>query len=111
MFLLDHAILTNADIKLNNLTFNWYDKIKPMFDTAQIKLLNEKELWINKVKVRRNRIHLKLHDYLNRVKDLRTKDKISEAELISKLLKTITADLAEISKEVSFKQNKNKKFY
>ena len=100
MFLLDNTLLSNEDIKLHNLTFTWYNKIQLIFNAAQIKLLNEKETWINKLIDRRGRINLKLNENYQKVKEIKTKDKISDAEHIVNFLKKISLELAEITKEV-----------
>lgn len=100
MFLIENAFFTTEDIRLNNLTFTWYEKIQPIFDAAQIKLLNEKEIWINKLKERRLKINFKLIEYHHQVKELRFKEKLHEAESIVQSLKNLSFDLNEISKEV-----------
>jgi hypothetical protein len=71
-----------------------------MLDTAQIKLMNEKEIWTNKCKEKRAKTLLRLAEIYSYVEGLKYRDKISDAEMIYQLLKNISQEMNEISKEV-----------
>ena len=42
-FLMDYAILPEDDIQLNSLTFNWPQRMEPIFEVAQQRLMNKRE--------------------------------------------------------------------
>jgi len=42
-FLLDYAELPESDLKLNSDTFNWPNKMTPMFDVSQQRLVARRE--------------------------------------------------------------------
>lgn len=38
-FLMDYALLTEEDIRLNNLTFNWPGRMEPIFEVSDQRLM------------------------------------------------------------------------
>ena len=100
MFLLENTFCSNDDLRLNAYTFTWLDKIQPIFDTAQIKLMNEKEIWTSKCKEKRSKLLLRLSEIYSRVDDLKHREKISDAEAIVQFLKNLSQEMGDISMEV-----------
>lgn len=51
-FLMDYALLSEDDIKLNSQTFNWPARMEPIFEVAQQRLTTKREVAEEKVKER-----------------------------------------------------------
>ena len=51
-FLMDYALLPEDDIKLNSMTFNWPDRMEPIFEVAQMRLNSKREQAENALKKR-----------------------------------------------------------
>ena len=52
LFLLDYALLSEEDIKLNNHTFNWPGRMDPIFEVSQQRLATRREKAETEVKER-----------------------------------------------------------
>lgn len=100
LFFLDYVFFSKEDLKWNNYTFTWHDNIQPILKNAEIKLLKEKDTWIYKLRDKRGKLSIRLSECLNRVKEFRLRDRISEAEDINRDLKEITVELDQFYKEV-----------
>ena len=77
----------------NNHTFTWYEHIQPLFIVTETRLNNEKESWINKLKDKRSQLSMKLNEFLNRVKDFKSKDKLSDTEIFKKELEQMDLEI------------------
>lgn len=51
-FLMDYAILSEEDIKLNSQTFNWPARMEPIFEISQQRLTARREIAEEKIKER-----------------------------------------------------------
>ena len=51
-FLMDFALLTEEDIKLNSQTFNWPARMNPIFDVCQQRMTSKRELVEDRVNQR-----------------------------------------------------------
>jgi hypothetical protein len=100
MFLIDYGYFTNDDLKWNNFTFTWHERIQPIMFNTEIRLAKEKEFWIMKLREKRGKLSVKLSDCFNRVKEFKFKDKIADAEIIAKEIKGIGIEIEEFLKEV-----------
>ena len=100
MFLVDYAFFSSEDVRWNNYTFTWYDNIQPILRNAEVKLLKEKDNWINKLRDKRAKLTMKLNECLTRIKEFKQRDKISDAEAIVTELQQMSADIEEFIKEV-----------
>lgn len=100
MFLMDYAFLPREDIKLNEYTFTWNDRIQPLLKSAEIKLHKEKEYWINRLKERRGKFSIALNECLARIKEFKTKDRVADAEMYIAELQQIAQNIEEYNKEV-----------
>jgi len=102
MFLIDYGYFTSEDLKWNNYTFTWYERIQPILLNTEIRLAKEKEFWIMKLREKRGKLSVKLSDCLNRVKEFKLKDKIADAEIIVKEIKGIGIEIEEFLKDVFY---------
>ncbi|CAF0857841.1 unnamed protein product [Brachionus calyciflorus] len=101
LFLVDYALFSKEDLKWNNYAFTWYDNIQPMLLNTELKLLKEKDDWIFRLKDKRSKLSLKIDDCFSRVKELRNKDRISDAKQIKSDINFISQEIEEYSKERS----------
>ena len=67
LFLMDYAFLKKEDIKLNNVTFRWTDRIQPLLKAKEIQLLKDKEFWIYKLRERRGKFSMLLNECLGKL--------------------------------------------
>lgn len=100
LFLFDYAFFSKEDMKWNNYTFTWFDTIQPMLMNTESKLIKERDDWIAKVKDRRAKLSLKIEDCLIKVKELRQKERISEAVQIKSEIDIINSEIECYIKEV-----------
>lgn len=49
-FLMDYAMLSEDDLKLNSQTFNWPARMEPIFEVSQERLGSRREKAENKIK-------------------------------------------------------------
>lgn len=111
LFLIDYATFTKDDLKWNNYVFTWIDTLQPILKNSENKLAKEKDNWIVKLKEKRAKLSIRLSDCLNRVRELKQKDRISEAEAISNELKSMSNDIDEFLKEVIYSLKINFNFF
>ena len=71
----NYSIAAEKQPYLNTYTFTWLEKIQPILDTAQIKLMNEKEIWTNKCREKRVKTLHRLCQIYAHVDDLKYRDK------------------------------------
>ena len=98
---MDYAFLAKEDLKLNNITFTWTDRINPLLRAKEIQLLKEKEFWIYKLKEKRGKLSLALNDCLVKVKEFKQKDRVAEAENYIQDLEQISQNIEEFNKQAS----------
>lgn len=101
LFLIDYGFFSKEDLRWNNYTFTWLDNIQPILRNAENRFLKEKDNWIANLREKRSKLLIKLNDCLNRVRDLKQKERISEAESIVNDLKLMAQEIEEFNKEVS----------
>jgi hypothetical protein len=101
LFLIDYGFFSKEDLRWNNYTFTWLDNIQPILRNAENRFLKEKDNWITNLRDKRSKLLIKLNDCLNRVRDLKQKERISEAESIVNDLKLMAQEIEEFNKEVS----------
>lgn len=97
---MDYAFLKKEDLKLNNTTFTWTDRIHPLLRAKEIQLLKEKEYWIYKLRERRGKFSLQLNDCIDEVKLFKQKDRVADAEAYIAELEKISANIEEFNKQV-----------
>ena len=100
LFLMDYAFLKKEDIKLNNVTFRWTDRIQPLLKAKEIQLLKDKEFWIYKLRERRGKFSMLLNECLGKVKEFKQKDRVADAETYIAELEKISNNIEEFNKEV-----------
>ena len=98
---MDYAFLIKEDVKLNNITFTWVDRIQPLLKTKEIKLQKEKEYWIYRLKERRGKFSMALNECLSKVKEFKQKDRVADAEIYITELHQISDNIEEFNKEVN----------
>ena len=99
--MIDYGFFSKEDLRWNNYTFTWLDNIQPILRNAENRFLKEKDNWIANLREKRSKLLIKLNDCLNRVRDLKQKERISEAESIVNDLKLMAQEIEEFNKEVS----------
>jgi hypothetical protein len=97
---MDYAYLSDEDIRLNKLTFNWNENIQPLLKSSEAKLQRDKDFWIYRLKERRGKLSVRISDVLARVKDFRLKDRIADAENYLGELEAIELEIEEFNNEV-----------
>ncbi len=101
LFIIDNAVFSKEDIKWNNYTFTWLDSLHPLINTTEAQLLKEKESWIVKLKEKRIKLQSKITEYLNKSKELKQRDRISDAENICREIEVVSTNIQEFQKEVT----------
>ncbi|XP_059151071.1 dynein axonemal heavy chain 3-like [Physella acuta] len=104
MFLMEYAYLPKEDITVNNTTFTWPGRIGPIVRNAENKLQREHDLACNKLKEKKKQFESLLEEYVKKVKDFGTKDRMSEADKYVAELEDISQKL-ELFKEEKLKIN------
>ena len=99
---MDYAFLAIEDIKLNQLTFNWNDRLQPLIKSSEIKLQKDKDYWIYKLKERRGKLSVQINETIAKVKDFRQKDRIADAENYLNELNVIKLEIEEFNNEVKY---------
>ena len=99
LFYLDYGFFGKEDFFWNNHALTWYDTMRPMIVENESRLLRQRETWLTKLKQKRHKLNADLNASLKRVKDLKPKERLSEAEAIVAELKHIADDVEQFRRE------------
>ena len=103
LFIIDYSVFSKEDFKWNNYTFTWYENLQPLINRSEMTLLKEKEVWIARVKEKRTKLVTKINECLSHVKELKTRDRISDVSDICQELNAISNEVDGFISEVNIR--------
>jgi len=99
MFLLDYATLPEEDIKLNDTTFSWPDRILPIISYSEMRLRKKNEQATDNLSGWKKEFQERVNKAVEDTEAFRTKDRLTEAPTYVEQLKELGERLAAYAKE------------
>jgi len=99
MFLLDYATLPEEDIKLNDTTFSWPDRILPIISYSEMRLRKKNEQATDNLSGWKKEFQERVNKAVEDTEGFRTKDRLTEANTYCEQLKELGERLADYAKE------------
>ena len=99
MFLLDYATLPEEDIKLNDTTFSWPDRILPIISYSEMRLRKKNEQATDNLSGWKKEFQERVNKAVEDTEAFRTKDRLTEAQTYCDQLRELGERLAAYATE------------